>query len=95
MARGIYVDQLKVWSSLFPKEQILIIKSEDIYTNPSPTFKRVLNFLDLPEWEPKNYKNFNAASYSKIEHRTRKKLIDYFEPHNQRLYEYLDTNFGW
>ena len=25
LARGIYIDQLKVWMSLFPKEQILIL----------------------------------------------------------------------
>lgn len=95
LSRGIYVDQLKVWSSLFPKEQILIIKSEDLYTDPSPTFKKILNFLEIPEWEPKDYKEYNAGSYSKIEPGTRKKLNDYFEPHNQRLYEYLGTNFGW
>jgi hypothetical protein len=95
LARGIYIDQLKVWSSFFPKEQLLVIKSEDLYTNPSPTFKQVLKFLDLPEWEPKEYKEYNAGSYSKIEPSTRKKLSDYFEPHNQRLYEYLGTNFGW
>lgn len=95
LARGIYVDQLKVWSSLFPKEQILIIKSEDLYTDPSPTFKRVLNFLDLPAWEPKEYKEYNAGYYSKIELSTREKLINYFEPYNQRLYKYLGTDFGW
>ena len=95
LSRGIYVDQLKIWSSLFPKEQILIIKSEDFYTKPSPTFKKVLNFLEVPEWELKDYKEYNAGSYSKVEPATRQKLNDYFEPHNQRLYEYLGTNFDW
>jgi hypothetical protein len=26
---------------------------------------------------------------------TRKRLIEYFEPHNARLYEYLGVDFGW
>jgi hypothetical protein len=26
---------------------------------------------------------------------TRRRLEAYFEPHNQRLYEYLGVDFGW
>jgi hypothetical protein len=26
---------------------------------------------------------------------TRQRLLDYFRPHNQRLYELLGINFGW
>ena len=26
---------------------------------------------------------------------TRRRLEDYFEPHNQRLYEYLGVDLGW
>jgi hypothetical protein len=26
---------------------------------------------------------------------TRQQLEAYFEPHNQRLYEYLGVDFGW
>jgi hypothetical protein len=26
---------------------------------------------------------------------TRRRLEAYFEPYNQRLYEYLDVNLGW
>lgn len=95
LSRGIYVDQLKVGLSLFSKEQILIIKLENLYPDPSPIFNKVLKFLEVPEWEPKNYKEYNNGFYSKIDPANRKRLNDYFEPHNQRLYEYLGTNFGW
>jgi hypothetical protein len=33
--------------------------------------------------------------YSNINTETRKKLIDYFKPHNEQLYQLLDRNFGW
>ncbi len=95
LSRGIYIDQIKVWMSLFPKEQILIIKSEDFYANPSAVFRRVLEFLNLPIWEPKEYKKFNYANYPKMNPATRKRLIKFFEPYNQKLYEYLGVNFGW
>jgi hypothetical protein len=26
---------------------------------------------------------------------TRRRLEEYFEPHNRRLYEYLGVDFGW
>ena len=95
LSRGIYVDQLKIWMRLFPKEQILILKSEDLFNDPPRIFKRVLEFLNLPNWELKEYKKYNLGYYPKMNANTRKRLIDYFEPHNQRLYEFLAVNFGW
>ena len=95
LSRGIYIDQLKTWINLFPRKQFLIIKSEDFFENPPRIFKHVLKFLNLPNWELKEYRKINYGNYSKIDATTRKHLIDYFKPHNQRLYEYLGVNFGW
>lgn len=95
LARGIYIDQLKVWRSFFPKNRILILKSEDFFTNPQAIFKQILVFLELPNWEPKEPRKYNQSKYPKMNATTRKRLLSYFEPHNQRLYEYLGVNFGW
>ena len=95
LSRGIYVDQLKVWMSIFPKEQVLILESKDFFADPPTILKRVFEFLNLPSWELKEYRKYNIANYSKIDTTMRKCLIDYFEPHNQRLYEYLGVNLGW
>src|SRR5439155_957892 len=36
LARGVYIDQLLAWrGDLFPKEQLLILRSEDPYANPA------------------------------------------------------------
>lgn len=101
LSRGIYVEQMKIWFNHFPKEQILILSSEDLFANPSKVFKKVLKFLDLPEWELENYGTYNHDSnkiyrkYPEMDASTRKSLTDYFKPHNERLYEYSGTNFGW
>ncbi len=95
LSRGIYVDQLKVWMNFFPKEQILILKSEDFYSYPETTLRRVVEFLNLPGWDPKDYRKYNESKYPKMNATTRKYLIDYFLPHNQRLYEYLGMDFEW
>ncbi|MEB3342411.1 tetratricopeptide repeat protein [Okeania sp.] len=95
LAKGVYVEFLQEWMSWFPREQFLILKSEDFYTNPKTTLQQVLNFLDLPEYELLEYKNYNPGNYSEIEPLMRKELSDYFRVHNQRLEEYLGIKFNW
>jgi hypothetical protein len=95
LARGVYVDQLRHWMTLFPKEQMLILRSEDLRVRPAELFKQTLKFLELPGWEPQAYNDHNFASYQPMDPRTRKRLVEYFKPHNQRLYEFLGRNFGW
>lgn len=103
LARGIYVDQLERWMSLFPREQILLIRSEDFYTDPGAIYKKVLTFLDVDTIEPKSlrqgYKQYNKSRDSvappKMNPEIRKRLVNYFEPHNDRLYKLLGYDFGW
>jgi hypothetical protein len=96
LARGFYVDQLKLWMSVFPREQFLIVKAEDFYSDPRVVFKKTLRFLDLRDWDLPSYRRFNVGGYTaKISPSTRDDLNAYFAPHNRRLYEYLGTDFGW
>ncbi len=101
LARGIYVDQLQRWMSLFPREQILLLRSEDFHKDPAEIYKKTLAFLNVPVFEPENlrrgYKQYNMSkdTPSKMDPAIRKRLVEYFEPHNARLYEFLGINFGW
>ncbi|MDQ6660636.1 MAG: sulfotransferase domain-containing protein [Chloroflexota bacterium] len=99
LSRGEYVDQLQAWMKLFPREQFLILKSEDFYTDPADVFKQVLTFLNVPETElhmsKKGFKQYNNNEYAKMDPALRKRLIEYFEPYNARLYEFLGVDFGW
>ena len=100
LTRSIYVDQLVRWSRFFGDEQMLVLKSEDFFERPADTLKLVLDFLNLPEWEPRarevNPDKRNKGGYEqKMNPATRRRLEEYFEPHNRRLYEYLGVDFGW
>ena len=99
VSRGIYVDQLLRWFEFFSKEQMLILKSEDFFERPVETLKVVLTFLDIPDWQPEAselQQRRHTGTYSqKMDPATRRRLEAYFEPYNQRLYEYLDVDFGW
>ncbi|MGE5660180.1 MAG: tetratricopeptide repeat protein [Actinomycetota bacterium] len=95
IARGLYIEFIKKWLHLFPREQILILKSEDFYANASTTVKQVLDFLKLPEYQLSEYKNANPGSYSPLSESMRQMLREYFQPYNQELEEYLGLQFNW
>jgi hypothetical protein len=95
LARGLYVDQLQRWSSFFDDEQMLVLKSEAFFARPEETVKRVLEFLGLPDWEPLVSKPRNKGRYAPMDSAIRRRLEEYFEPHNRRLYDYLGVDFGW
>ncbi|NET41317.1 tetratricopeptide repeat protein [Okeania sp. SIO2B3] len=95
IASGVYVEFLKKWLAIFPREQLLILKSEDFYRDSATTMKQVFDFLDLPDYQIPDYPKLNAGSYSSISDSLRQKLSDYFQPHNQRLEAYLGMKFNW
>jgi hypothetical protein len=76
----------------------LIERSEDLFTNAPAVMKRVLGFLGLPSFVKREgyEEKYNADSdYSEMSPATETYLIDYFRPHNERLYEYLGRDLGW
>ncbi len=95
LARGIYVDQLKAWRKYFPAEQMLILKSEDLFAHPKETLNRVFFFLGLPDHKLKHYPKTNTNKYEQMDPTTKKKLISYYRPHNKRLSEFLKEDFSW
>ena len=95
LARGFYVNSLKVWFDFFPRAQFLILSSKDFSKTPVKVIKRVTKFLDLPEWEPKIKKKYNIGRYPRMNHFTREKLKKFFEPYNKQLNDMLGIDFGW
>jgi hypothetical protein len=95
LARGIYVDQLKNWAGLFPKEQLLVLSSERLFADPHGFFERVHQFLGLPGWEPNGYEKRHVGTYSQMDAETRERLVEYFRPHNRRLYDFLGVDLDW
>ena len=89
------MDQLSLWFDLFPREQMLVLKSEQLFTEPAEIMARVFEFLGLREWKSLHYRRKNSLSYSQMSSTTRHRLAEYFEPHNQRLYQLLGVDFGW
>lgn len=100
--RGIYVQQIRHWLNTFTRNQLLILRSEDLFNDPEEIYRETLQFLGLPDEQLEEYKVFNPQKSSnrvkiapQMDADLRKKLVDYYSPHNQELYQYLGKNFGW
>ncbi len=96
LSRGIYVEQLQDWMKLFKKEQFLILESESFFTSPDNTMKKVYRFLGISDYIIRNYQTLNARKYdTEMKMETRKWLIEYFRPYNERLDKFLGIEFDW
>jgi hypothetical protein len=96
LSEGTYVDHLVRWSEFLGKEQLLVLKSENLFEHTLETLRLVFAFLDLPYWEPDEaWGSGKQGRYEEMDPVTRSRLEEYFEPHNRRLYEYLGVDLGW
>jgi len=90
-----YLFYIQEWFNVFPRNQILIVESENLFNNPSESMREIHNFLGLSDFLLPQYHNFNPNSYSSISSHSRQQLIDLFRPYNQQLEEYLGMKFDW
>lgn len=94
-SRGIYVDSLRAYEKHFPREQILVIKSEDLFEKTQETYDEILRFLGLDPWRLRHPESANTVEYSREKPPGYEELREFFAPHNQRLYEHLGRDLGW
>jgi hypothetical protein len=95
LTRGRYAEQLQLWYSLFPKEQILVLPSEEFFAEPDRTYRQVLEFLGVQPLSLARYETHNPRRYDGMNRAVRARLIEYFAEPNERLYELLGVDYGW
>lgn len=94
-ARGIYADQLAVWRSLFPDDQLLVINSDRLFESPREEMERVYEFLGLPGKPPRDLGAYNRRDYPSMPDEVEARLTAHFSDPNARLYELTGSDFGW
>jgi len=92
---GFYADQLSNWFRYFDRDQMLILKSEDLFANPRDVYARTLKFLDLGFFDPGSMKAHNVGSYGKVDPVIIRYLSEIYADPNRRLHELLGLDFGW
>lgn len=93
--RGEYANQLESWFDLFPREQILVIWSEEFFSEPQAKLNSAFTFINQPEAEIDVEKKYNQGEYEPMSGSTREKLREHFEPHNRRLESLLNRELPW
>jgi hypothetical protein len=95
LARGEYVRQLERWFGIFPREQILVVRSEDLYERSAETFARVADFLAIDPDSTIPFTAHNQTTGLPLDPAVRRRLSEHFAPFNARLADLLGWDPGW
>jgi Sulfotransferase domain len=94
--RGLYLEQLLRWTRRYPRERLLVLQSEWLFRDPAAASAAVYQFLGLRPHRLENYRPFYQGAYDRrIPEDVRRRLAEYFEPHNQALYRWLGRELDW
>jgi hypothetical protein len=93
--RSRYAEQLERWLPLFPREQFLFLDSEELSREPERALQRVYDFLGLPADGTRELPFLHTGEYDPLPADVRVRVSEYFRPHNERLRELIDVDFGW
>lgn len=95
VGNSLYFYHLQRWLSLFPKEQLVVLKSEDLFSQPEQTLFKLYQEFGLSAHTIEDYPKHNSGSYTPAEEEVRETLSAFFAPHTQKLEALLDRSFNW
>ena len=95
VARGRYAEQLERWLQFYPREQLLVLRFEDMVQDPLETLNFTLAWLGLPPLQKAKLEARNTRNYPPMKPETAERLRAYFEPWNRRLEALVGQEMGW
>ncbi|MBE7323978.1 sulfotransferase domain-containing protein [Nocardioides sp. Y6] len=95
-SRGVYLPQIQNWLQHFDRKQLLVLRSEDLYTDVQAGFDAVCDFLGLGSHTLPTTRTFNASHRkSSVPEPQRSELARFFAPHNAALADFLGRDLDW
>lgn len=93
---GLYSLDLERWLAIFPREQLLILVTEEMQKTPAATVERVYGHLGLPPHELPEYGRHHQGVYDDQDHaKVRRRLGEFFERHNEQFFEIIGRRLEW
>lgn len=93
--RGLYYKQLKKLERWFPKQNILVLFSENVLNNPEQEYEKIYEFLNVGNVS-NNYKRIHVSeNKTPISKETYNLLIDYYSKDVANLEEHLNVKLNW
>jgi len=72
-----------------------MISTEDLAQKTNQVLTKVFEFLDLPYFKIRDFTKQNKREYPLMKDETRKLLIEFYKPHNEKLYSLINQHFDW
>src|SRR5205814_1850504 len=94
-ARGRYAEQLERWFEAFPREQVLVLLTDELAADTAGAYRRVLDFLGVDVLELDAYPRIFEREYGGMDPATRTRLEGEFAQPNRRLAELLGREPPW
>lgn len=95
LARGRYLEQLERWWALFPREQLHVVFQDRLDRDPGAVFGGVCDFLGIRRQDDRVFPRHNLLPSSSMSPETRRRLVDYYRPHNAALAQALGATLDW
>ena len=95
VARGEYARQLERWFHVFPRAQILVVRSEDLYERSAQALTQVMEFLAIDPDVPIPFTTRNQTSGPPLDPAISRRLSNHFAPLNARLADLLGWDPDW
>jgi len=95
VARGRYAEQLERWFAAFPREQVLVLLTDELAADTPGTYRRVLDFLGVEPHALESFPRIFERDYGEMEPATRAGLEQEFAEPNRRLAELLGRELPW
>lgn len=98
MKKSDYSDQVSRYLRVFPREQLLILQSEEFFKNSAEVIQQVFLFLGIdPEFMPSNLSpsNVSRRKKSQLPEELREELSEHFREKNEELYRLLGRRYDW
>lgn len=96
--QGDYRKQLEPFFRHFGRDNILVIKSEDLFAHPQATVDATVQFLGLRPFAHRDNTKHNAGEYAplaSVDPEFAQSLEAHFKPINGALYDFLGQDFDW
>lgn len=95
LQHSVYCGFMEQLYKYYKPENVLVIKSEDLFETPTDVIKQVYKFLCLPDYTPKEVKSFNSVPAGYFQYESADMMKEFFKKPNEKLYNLIGRDMGW
>ncbi|RPG63784.1 MAG: hypothetical protein CBC02_009850 [Flavobacteriaceae bacterium TMED42] len=85
----IYIDVIKSYEKIFSRDNIFIAVQEKLISNPDKEFKKIFEYLEVPNFSIINKKINKTRYVDTLDSCDRKFCMDFYRDKNEELFNYL------